>query len=424
MALPVMDSLFLSIVSDAAAAGVGALGPMLFVIFTAIQSFSLAGANIGAQFQGAGAMSKAKVSWNLQVFFSMAVGIFAMALVWMLSEYLGKAIGLTGEALAAATLYLQVISPGMILKVFQSSLTNLANSQGMTKLNLASNILAVVSNGFFNWLFISGAFGMPRLGVLGVALGTLVSWAMMVVYLWLALQRKLFLKPKKQDLRRGMGVIMPAWLRIGVPAAVEPVSFQLNQVVVTALVVRLGMLATTSRIYAANLALLPVIFSLGLGTATQALIANQIGALNFDKARATLKKGLFSAILLALGTSVIVALLGRNLLGIFTDNPEVILLGSAALWIDVALQPAKAANIVLTSTLRATGDSRFTAIVGSLMMWTIGVGAVVGLGYGLKWGLLGLWGGMALDEWTRFLVNAWRWKSGAWKNKGVVKAKP
>ena len=423
IALPVMDSLFLSIVSDAAAAGVGALGPVLFVLFTAIQSFSLAGANIAAQFQGAGLMSKARVSWNLQIILALGIGIAAMLIVWLLSGFLGKAMGLKGEALAASIHYLKVISPGMILKVFQTSLTNLANSQGLTKLNLASNILAVISNGFFNWIFISGAFGMPKLGVMGVAMGTTLSWIVMVLYLWFSLRNKMHLKPRKVHFRRGVGVVLPAWLRIGIPAAVEPVSFQLNQVAVTALVVRLGMLATTSRVYAANLALLPVIFSLGLGTATQTLIANQVGSQNFSKANSTLKKGLLGATSFALGIGFLVALTGPKLLGVFTDNPEVIILGSAALWVDMVLQPAKAANIVLTNALRSTGDSKFPAIVGSLMMWTIGISAVVGFGYGLKFGLVGLWAGMAFDEWTRFIVNLWRWKSGAWQNKGVIKPK-
>ena len=80
----------------------------------------------------------------------------------------------------------------------------------------------------------------------------------------------------------------------------------------------------------------------------------------------------------------------------------------------------KAANIAITFSLRAAGDSRFPAIVGSTLMWTVGLGAALTLAFGVGWGVLGIWLGMAVDEWTRAIANGWHWKSGAWHHKGVV----
>ena len=70
--------------------------------------------------------------------------------------------------------------------------------------------------------------------------------------------------------------------------------------------------------------------------------------------------------------------------------------------------------------MRAAGDSRFPAIVGSTLMWTVGLGAALGLAFGAGLGVVGIWLGMAVDEWTRALVNGWRWRSGAWQRKGVT----
>ena len=95
-------------------------------------------------------------------------------------------------------------------------------------------------------------------------------------------------------------------------------------------------------------------------------------------------------------------------------------LGCICLWCDVALQPFKAINYIITSSLRAIGDSKFPAIVGSAMMWTLGVGTALFLAFGLKLGLAGLWLGMASDEFYRSIANFWRWKSGRWKSKAVV----
>jgi Na+-driven multidrug efflux pump len=100
--------------------------------------------------------------------------------------------------------------------------------------------------------------------------------------------------------------------------------------------------------------------------------------------------------------SLEIALSGHWLLGLFSRDDDIVALGSLLLWVDVLVQPAKAANIAITFSLRAAGDSRFPAVVGSTLMWTVGLGSALA------------------DEWTRAVVNGLRWRSGAWKSKGVM----
>lgn len=76
--------------------------------------------------------------------------------------------------------------------------------------------------------------------------------------------------------------------------------------------------------------------------------------------------------------------------------------------------------MTITSALRASGDSKFPAIVGTAMMWTCGLGTALFLGFTLELGLAGIWLGMAADECYRSIVNYIRWRGGKWKNFGVV----
>ena len=118
--------------------------------------------------------------------------------------------------------------------------------------------------------------------------------------------------------------------------------------------------------------------------------------------------------------SILVALFGEQLIRLYTDNPEVIRLGKICLWCDVAVQPFKAVNYIVTTSLRASGDSKFPAIVGSAMMWTLGLATSLILAFVVGLGLPGLWLGMASDELYRSFANLWRWRSGRWKSKAVV----
>ena len=65
-------------------------------------------------------------------------------------------------------------------------------SEGLsqTKYPMYATIIANIINITLNYLLIFGNFGFPELGVVGAAIGTLVSRIIMVFYLWFILKRK------------------------------------------------------------------------------------------------------------------------------------------------------------------------------------------------------------------------------------------
>lgn len=420
MSLPMMDSWFLARSSLAAAAGVGALMPVLGTMFMALHAFSQAGASIASQFIGGGRSRHARATQTLVIAGSVILGALMGILLWPLAPHLVSWMGLKGESALAATQFLHVIAPAFVFRALQGTLTSLIATHGRTIWNLGANILTVVVNASLNMVFLEGWFGLPKFGVYGVAIATGISWAASTLLLWIILVWDLEHKTRMHDLRRGYQVLLPDWLRIGIPAAIEPVSFQVFQVFITALFVRLGDTAMTSRVFAGNFALFAVILSVGLGSGSQILVGHLVGSHEYDKADKRMHQSLLWSCLGAFLVAICVALGAEHLLSFYTTDPIVIGLAGACLWADVILQPFKAANIVITNALRAAGDSRFPAIVGSSMMWTLGLASVLGLGFGLKLGVIGLWLGMAADEFYRAIVNYLRWRRGYWKNKGVV----
>lgn len=420
MSLPMMDSWFLSRSSLSAAAGVGALMPVLSTLFMALHAFSQAGASIASQFMGASRPRHARATQTMVITGSVLLGTLMGLALWPLAPWLVQLMGLKGEAAISATHFLHVIAPAFVFRALQGTLTSLIATHGRTVWNLGANILTVFVNAGLNLIFLEGWFGLPKLGVYGVAFATGISWAISSLVLWIILIWDLEHQARLHDLKRGYQVLLPDWLRIGIPAAIEPVSFQMFQVFITAMFVRLGDAAMASRVFAGNFALFAVVLSVGLGSGSQILVGHLVGSHEYDKANRRMHQSLFWSCLSAFLIALAVALGANHLLHLYTSDPIILALAGACLWADVLLQPFKAANIVITNALRASGDSRFPAIVGSSMMWTLGLGAALGLGFGLKLGVLGLWLGMAADECFRSLVNYRRWQKGVWQSKGVV----
>ncbi len=416
---PMMDSWFLSRTSETAAAGVGALMPLLGALFMAIQAFSQAGASIASQFLGAERRRQARTTQTMVLVGSLLLGISVTLLVIPLSDALVRLMGLSGEPARFAREFLHVVSFGFAFRALQTTLTALIATHGLTTWNLFGNILTVLSNAGLNVVFLNGLLGLPKMGVKGVALATVLSWVLSSIVLWFILRFRIHHQIQKVDFKR-LRIILPDWGRIGIPAAAEPVSFQLFQVCITAMVIHFGTLAMTARVFSANFAMLAVILSVGFGSGNQILVAHLVGAHDYQKANTRLHQSLAVSVIGAAFISIIVALLGTHLLSLFTSDAAILKLGSVCLWCDAVLQPFKAANIVLTNALRASGDSKFPAIVGTSMMWTLGLGTAVLLGFVLNLGLPGLWLGMAADEFYRSIVNYKRWRSGKWKRYSVV----
>jgi len=417
---PILDSWFLSRISDTAAAGVGATLPVFVVLQTVLNALGQAGAGIAGQFLGARRPRLAHATFALVLWLLTLAGLVLGALLSLSSPWVVWALGLRGEIAGYSVTFLRIIGAGFVGRALLAGLTNLLAARGLTVWNLGVSVATIAVNLIFNLLLVGRWFGLPCLGVEGVAIATVASWGIVGLATLALVVNRLDFRPSWLLLALGWRRVLRHLIRIGLPSAVEPIAYQLFQVALASQVVRLGTLALTSRVYAANVANLPVLFSLGLGFGAQILVSHLVGARQFATADRRLKTAVAWGASLSLVASVALALAGRKLVGLFTHDAEVVALGAMLLWIDVAVQPAKAANIAITFSLRAAGDSRFPAVVGTTLMWTVGIGSALGLAFGAGWGVAGIWLGMAIDEWTRALANSWRWHSGVWRTKGVT----
>src|SRR5690606_26195333 len=96
-----------------------------------------------------------------------------------------------------------------------------------------------------------------------------------------------------------------------------------------------------------------------VGQGTQILVARMMGAGEADNAYRSALRSLYIGMISSFVMAGVFNLAGSQLLGIFTDDPEIIHLGSTILLLTFILEPGRAFNIVLINALRAAGDVRF-----------------------------------------------------------------
>jgi len=415
--LPLEDSFFLSRYSQDAASGTGALLPLFLVFHAALTALTQAGGSVVSQYQGGFKNASARASSALSLINGFVFGLLGAVILAGFRDSLVSALGLQGQAAEYGRRYLLYLGLGFPLKGIQLGLMNLLSARGETRWNLLTVFLMNVTNVTLNGLTMKGfIFGGDAL--LGVCMATLISWTLAALLGAWRLFGHLGVFFRKWEVRRRAAMVQKEIMRIGIPGMLEPVSFQLFQLAIVAVIVSMGSQALLARVYTSNLVMLTLILSMGVGFGCQILVAHLSGAGHFKRAMKEVQHSARLAALGSLALSSAIYLAAHWLFGLFNAPPEVEALGRKLLFIELFLEPIRAMNIVYGFSLRASGDSRYQAIAGISMMWGLGFSAILVLGH--FFGLPGIWLGMLLDESLRAIVYRRRWRSGAWMTKGVI----
>ncbi|WP_223700726.1 MATE family efflux transporter [Sutcliffiella deserti] len=418
------DILMLSQYSDDSVAAVGVANQLLFMLIVMFGFIATGTSILVAQYLGANnrniAAEVTVVSLAANLLFSIIISI----VVFLFSSKLLLLMNLPIELLSEADSYLKIVGVFSFVQALVITMGATIRSYGFTRdamyVTIGMNILNVIGN----YLFIFGPFGIPVLGVDGVAISTVTSRALGLIAITVLLFRridetlpfkKLFTLPVEH---------VKNLLKIGIPSAGEHLSYNTSQIVITFFIVMMGTEALTTKVYAQSLMMFIFLFAVAIGQGTQIMIGHQIGARQIEDAYKRCIKSLKLAILISILTAIPFAIFSDTLLGIFTTNPDIIALGGTLILLTIILEPGRSFNLVVISSLRAAGDVKFPVYIGILSMWGVSVtlSYILGIHFGL--GLIGVWIAMIMDEWLRGLIMLRRWRSKVWVNKSFVNTKP
>lgn len=351
------------------------------------------------------------------------IGIVFSIILVLYGENFLSLMGLTGERLIEGTSYIQIVGIFMFGQALMNTMMVIIRSHGDThitlKITIGMNILNVIGDA----VFIFGLFGAPILGVKGVALATTFSRLIAVIIMLIVLFKKYIRWSDLSFFGEKPLEEVKQLLAIGVPSALENLSFSVAQMVSTWII--LNMLppeAYTARIYAFQISWFVLLFGMSVGQANQIMVGQYSGAREFEKAHKVCMNNFVKSFIVCTFLSVIAFIFRRQLIEIYTVDESIIVLGMAALTVNAFLEPGRTINMVIINGLKGAGDVVFPVALGTIIMWLVSVGVGYLLAVPLGLGLVGVWIGMALDEWIRGFFMYFRWRSGIWRTKVIAKA--
>lgn len=273
---------------------------------------------------GAGNKKKAAryIGNTIILFMGLAI-VAAIILLFFIKPIVGV-MSTPEEAVSGTRIYLTICFIGIPFITAYNIISSIFRGMGDSKSPMYFIAIACVTNIALDYLFI-GTFHM---GAAGAALGTTCSQTVSVIIaLLVIMKKKTGISLSKNDFKMDKET-MGQLLKIGIPVALQDGFIQIAFIVITIIANRRGLdTAAAVGIVEKIISFLFLVPSSMLSTVS-ALGAQNIGAGKPERARATLRYAVMITVSFGIIATIIIQFIAGPVVGLFTANGSVILLGS------------------------------------------------------------------------------------------------
>lgn len=415
------DTMMVSTVGEAAMSGVSLVDAINVLLINLFSALATGGAVLTSQYLGRKEVKNAGLAARQLLYTVLATSLVIMVVCLFLRTWLLN--GLFGHVETAvmdsARIYFLISLFSYPFLAVYNGAAALFRAMGNSKVSLNTsvmmNLVNIAGNALFIFLF--------RWGVMGAALATLIARAAGAVVMTRLLVRSggsialpsLRSFAWRWDMARGI-------LAVGVPTGLENSIFQLGKVLLNRLISTFGTIGIAANAVAVSFSSVQIIPGAAIGLAMVTVVGRCAGARAFDQARHYTRRLMLLTYATVGALNIVLLLLTPFILNFFTlsdasrDLAYVLIvthgIGSMITW---------PMAFTLPNALRASNDARFTMIHSVFSMAAFRVGGSFLIANALGIGVWGVWLAQQVDWLYRGAVFIWRFSSGKWQTKALIK---
>ncbi|HLT34048.1 MAG TPA: MATE family efflux transporter [Aquaticitalea sp.] len=399
-----IDNIMVGQLGSAELAAVSLGNSFIFVAMSIGIGFSTAITPLVAEADSEGNFEKGKSSFKHGLFLCSVLSIL-LFLILLLAKPLMHIMDQPEEVVDLAIPYLDLVGLSLIPLIVFQAFKQFSDGLALVKYPMYAVLLANVLNVFCNYVLIFGKFGFPEMGIVGAALGTLISRFAMLIFLWWLLK----LRHKSQayvthiklfDLSKSM---LRKVLNLGFPSSMQMFFEVLIFTAAIWLSGTLGKNPQAANQIALNLSSMTFMVATGLSVAAMVRVGNQKGLKNFRE----LRRIAHSIFLLGIIFATIFALMFLVLHNVFPtiyvnlddpmnaiDNAEVVSIASTLLIAAAVFQLSDSLQVLALGALRGLQDVKIPTIITFISYWAIGFPISYFCGKKEVLGSVGIWLGL------------------------------
>jgi putative MATE family efflux protein len=412
----IVDSIIIgNYIGKEALAAVGASFPIIFTLISLVIGFATGATIIIAQYFGAKQIEKVKRTIGTLYIFLFFASIVLSILGIVFSGDIFKLIQLPEDVFPYAKLYLNIYLSGLIFFFGFNGTAAILRGLGDSKTPLYFLIFATLTNIVFDLLFVI----VFKWGVAGVAIATVISQggAFITAILYLNKTHKVVnLSISKLHFDKA---IFNQSIRIGLPSGLQQTIVSLGLLAIVWIVNLFGTNVIAAYSIAMRIDSLAAMPAMNFAAALSTFVGQNLGANKPQRVKAgllaTLKMGAFVSI----SISLIAILFAKDLMGIFTKDPDVISIGAEYLIIVSSFYILFSTLFVINGVMRGAGDTLIPMFITLFALWFVRIPLAYYLS--LEFGEAGIWWSTPIGWFTGMVMGIAYYMSGRWKKKAVVK---
>lgn len=412
----VVDSIIVgNFIGKQALAAVGASFPIIFTLISLIIGIASGAMVVISQYFGAKDIEKVKRTISTTYIFIFVASFLVSVVGIYFSEEIFRLMQLPEEIMPQAVSYLKIYMTGMVAFFGFNGTAAVLRGLGDSKTPLYFLIVATLLNILFDILFVV----VFEWGIEGAAFATVLSQTFAFIAAITYVNKK---HPVIQLRFKGLVFDKELFIKsikIGLPSGIQQTVVALGMLAIMGIVNTFGTDVIAGYSVAVRLDSIAVMPAMNFSAALATFTGQNMGANKPDR----VKKGLLSTIYMSGAVSIFVTVLlllfGKFLMGLFTNDPEVIRIGYEYLCIVSAFYVVFSILFSYNGVLRGAGDTLIPMFITFISLWVLRIPSAFLLSNHI--GEKGIWWAVPIGVVAGAIMSYFYYKTGRYKRKAVVK---
>ena len=328
-----VDAYFIGQLGYAQLAAVSYAFPVWFVAAGIVMGLGTGTSSVLSRFIGAGDTKSVKQIATHSMILAVLAGAVVTAIGLVSIESLFSLLGANEETMPFVKSYMTIYYWGSLFLGIPFIGNSILRANGDAKTPSLLVAFSAIVNAVLDPILIFGWFGFPEMGVAGAALASVISTvAFLLASLWVLFFRDNLLT----SIGHSLSSMISCWkqvLHVGLPAIASNLIAPVSSALVTALVSTYGQEAVAAYGLAGRIEALVIVLLMALGGATAPYVGQNYGAKKFDRLVDGFKFSARFALFYSIFCILLLYFISSTILGVFTDNEDVIRLAMIQLMI-------------------------------------------------------------------------------------------
>lgn len=356
------DTFFIGQTKNAYMVAAVSVATPAFLLFMAVgMLFGIGGTSLISRLLGEGNRDKAKKVSSFCFWTGLAIGIAAIAFIWIFIHPICRIVGASEDTVDYAMQYLRIVAFGIPFLIISNAFSNIIRAEGRAPIAMAGMIIGNILNIILDPVMILGL----HLDVAGAAIATVIgNVASAVFYIAHLLSKKSMLSIRFSDYQI-RNKIATGVFAIGIPASLNSVLMSTSNIIVNNMMVKHGDMAVAGLGVAIKVNMIAVMLLIGLGTGIQPLLGYCFGAGNKKRYMDVLKFSMLLAFGLSIVMTIICYCFAGPLVNAFLEEPNAFEFGMKFSRTYILSGPILGILFVLINAIQSTGAA-FPALILSI----------------------------------------------------------